>query len=40
MTVHLFALGLPNPIVITADRELYAAAVAEGLPADDPNAHP
>lgn len=34
------ALGLPDPMMITADRELYAAAVAEGLPADDPNAHP
>lgn len=34
------ALGLPEPSIVTADRELYAAAVAEGLPAEDPNAHP
>lgn len=33
-------LGLPEPVVITADRDLHAAAVAEGLAADDPNAHP
>ncbi len=33
-------LGQPDPILITADAELAAAAVREGLPVDDPNAHP
>ncbi len=34
------ALGQPDPIIITADVELAAAAMAEGLTVDDPNAHP
>lgn len=33
-------LGQPDPIVITSDVELAAAAAAEGLAVDDPNAHP
>ncbi len=32
-------LGQPDPIVITSDVELAAAAIAEGLAVDDPNAH-
>jgi hypothetical protein len=34
------ALGLPVPTVVSADQELNAAAVAEGLTVDDPNSHP
>lgn len=33
------ALGQPDPIVVTADLELAAAAIAEGLAVDDPNTH-
>ncbi len=33
-------LGQPDPVFITADVELAAAAMAEGLTVDDPNAHP
>ena len=33
-------LGQPDPILITSDVELAAAATAEGLIVDDPNAHP
>ncbi len=34
------ALGQPDPVFITADVELAAAAMAEGLTVDDPNVHP
>ena len=34
------ALGLPPPIFVSADANLNAAATAEGLAVDDPNAHP
>lgn len=33
------ASGLSDPLVITADTELNAAALAEGLAVDDPNNH-
>jgi predicted nucleic acid-binding protein len=33
------ALKIP-PVFVTADRRLWAVAVSEGFPADDPNAHP
>ena len=43
VALHLRGLGRPfgrpDPVVITADRELTAAALAEGLAADDPNDH-
>ena len=32
--------GLPRIILVTADIELIAAAIAEGLVAEDPNRHP
>jgi predicted nucleic acid-binding protein len=32
--------GLSVPVLISADQELLAAAQAEGLPTDNPNAHP
>ena len=34
------ATGLPRLALLSADRDLLNAALAEGLPADDPNAHP
>ena len=34
------ALGIPAPIFVSADNNLNAAAAAEGLAVDDPNAHP
>jgi predicted nucleic acid-binding protein len=34
------ASGLPPLILLSADVELNAAATAEGLPVEDPNAHP
>ncbi len=34
------ALGIPAPIFVSADNDLNAAAAAEGLATDDPNAHP
>jgi predicted nucleic acid-binding protein len=34
------ALGLLTPTLISADAALNAAASVEGLPVDDPNAHP
>jgi predicted nucleic acid-binding protein len=34
------ALGVPGPILISADVELNTAAIAEGLAIDDPNLHP
>lgn len=34
------ALGQPDPVMITSDTELAAAAALEGLSVDDPNAHP
>jgi predicted nucleic acid-binding protein len=34
------AASLPIPIFLSADSDLLAAAQAEGLPVDDPNAHP
>jgi len=36
----LLAHDLPVPVLLSADRELCAAAQAEGLMIDDPNAHP
>lgn len=35
----LAGAGLPAPTVISADRDLLAAAQAEGLPTDNPNDH-
>ena len=42
LEVHAFclALGMPAPTLISADVDLNAAATAEGLAVDDPNAHP
>ena len=42
MEVNQFCLtlGLPPVIFVSADKELNAAASAEGLAVDDPNAHP
>jgi predicted nucleic acid-binding protein len=34
------SLGLADPVIITSDLELAAAAAAEGLTVDDPNTHP
>lgn len=34
------AIGISAPTLISADVDLNAAAIAEGLAADDPNAHP
>jgi len=34
------ALGMGSPTLISADGELNAAAIAEGLAIDDPNTHP
>jgi predicted nucleic acid-binding protein len=34
------AIGIPAPTLISADVDLNLAAIAEGLAADDPNAHP
>lgn len=34
------AIGIPAPTLISADVDLNLAAIAEGLVADDPNAHP
>jgi len=41
LTLHeqRLALGLPTPLILTADKELNAAAFAVGLTADDPNDH-
>jgi predicted nucleic acid-binding protein len=36
----LFRHNLPTPVLLSADQELSAAAQAEGLMTDDPNAHP
>lgn len=36
----LLGQNLSTPIVLTADRDLLAAAQAEGLLTDDPNEHP
>ena len=33
-------LGVADPVIITSDVELAAAAAAEGLTVDDPNTHP
>jgi hypothetical protein len=38
--VRYVAAGLPAVTCVSADTELNAAAIAEGLPIDDPNAHP
>ena len=42
MDVNAYGLssGIPKLILVSADSDLNAAAVAEGLNADDPNAHP
>ncbi len=40
MTEGLAELSLPPPIFISADNDLNAAATAEGLAVDNPNAHP
>ena len=34
------AVGLPPVVLVSADAELNAAAVAEGLPVENPNFHP
>jgi predicted nucleic acid-binding protein len=34
------ANGLSRPTLISADQELNAAAMAEGIAEDDPNSHP
>jgi predicted nucleic acid-binding protein len=34
------AVGLPAIVLVSADAELNTAALAEGLPAEDPNTHP
>ncbi len=34
------ALGLPGPILVSADSDLNKAAIAEALTTDDPNTHP
>ena len=34
------ALGVPGPTLISADGDLNAAALAEGLAIEDPNSHP
>lgn len=36
---HRLALGVAPPMFVSADRELNAAAGAEGLDVEDPNAH-
>jgi uncharacterized protein len=36
----LLAADLPAPIFVTADGDLIAAAIAEGLATDDPHRHP
>lgn len=36
---RLTAAGLDTPVFVSADRRLLAAAAAEGLATDDPNAH-
>jgi hypothetical protein len=38
--VRYLAAGLPAVICMSADTELNAAAMAEGLTIDDPNTHP
>ena len=40
MHVRYVAAGLPAVTCVSADTGLNAAAIAEGLPVDDPNAHP
>lgn len=39
LTAHL-AAGVPAPTFVSADAQLHAAALAEGLRVDDPNSHP
>ena len=34
------AMGLPAVTLISADQDLNAAAIAEGIAVDDPNTHP
>jgi predicted nucleic acid-binding protein len=40
LAAECVALGIPAPIFVCADTDLNAAASAEGLAVDDPNAHP
>jgi hypothetical protein len=40
VSVRYLAAGFPAVIFISADAELNAAALAEGLPIEDPNTHP
>ncbi len=40
IAAELSALGFPSPIFVAADNDLNAAATAEGLLVDNPNAHP
>ena len=40
IAAELAALGFPSPIFVAADNDLNAAATAEGLVVDNPNAHP
>jgi predicted nucleic acid-binding protein len=37
---HRLAFGLGGITLISADQDLNAAAIAEGVPVDDPNQHP
>jgi len=37
---ELIANGLSRPTLISADQDLNAAAITEGLDVDDPTAHP
>jgi hypothetical protein len=39
LRADLVEIGLPAPIFVSADENLLAAARAEGLAAEDPNAH-
>ena len=40
VNAYWLSLDMPGLILVSADSELNAAAMAEGLNADDPNAHP
>jgi len=40
IAAELSALGFSSPIFVSADNDLNAAATAEGLCVDNPNAHP
>ena len=40
VNAQFVTVGLPPVTLLSADAELNAAALAEGLPVEDPNAHP